>query len=184
MTSSPVDSFYDVAPLVHGRTWEEMTPGFRFRTAGRTITEADLVGFVSLVGVNEPLFTDVRVATDHGYAGRLVPGMMTFSDAEGLVIQTGCIHGTGLAFMHAELDIRQPVFVGDTVTVIVEVTEQRAASKGNRGVITTRNVDPGAFVQNATTAQTKPMLTVMRLDLITVTMLAPERAAPFIGNSD
>ena len=139
MTSSTPDPFADVAPLVRGRTWEEMTPGFRFRTAGRTITEADLVGFVSLVGVNEPLFTDARFGADHGYAGRLVPGMMTFSYSEGLVIQTGCIHGTGLAFMHAELDVKQPVFVGDTIAVVVEVTEQRAASKGNRGVITTRN---------------------------------------------
>ena len=65
--------------------------------------------------------------------------MMTFSYAEGLVIQGGSIHGTGLAFLHTDLDIKGPVYVGDTITVVVEVTEQRAASSGNRGVVTTRN---------------------------------------------
>jgi acyl dehydratase len=125
--------------LVRGRTWEEMTPGFKFRTSSRTITDADLQAFISLVGLNEPLFYDVRVSAALGYARRLVPGMMTFSYAEGLVIQTGSIHGTGLAFMHSEIDIAAPVFAGDTIVVAVEVIEQRPTSKGDRGVITTRN---------------------------------------------
>jgi acyl dehydratase len=32
-----------------------------------------------------------------------------------------------------------PVFVGDTITVVVEVLESRATSKGDRGIVTTRN---------------------------------------------
>ena len=95
--------------------------------------------FVGVVGITEPLFLDARVAIDNGYAGRLVPGMMTFSFAEGLVIQTGCIHETGVAFLHMDFDIKGPVYVGDTIGVIVEVTEQRPTSKGDRGLITTRN---------------------------------------------
>jgi acyl dehydratase len=132
-------TFDDTPELIHGRTWEEMAIGLTFRTSGRTITEADLVAFVSLTGATEPLFYDERFARDHGYAGRLVPGMQTFCYAEGLVIQTGSIHGTGLAHMHCEIDIKAPVYVGDTIFVVVEVTEQRATSKGNRGVVTTRN---------------------------------------------
>ena len=128
-----------IPQLIHGRTWEEMTVGFTFRTGARTITESDLVAFINLTGATEPLFYDEQFAADHGYTGRLVPGMQTFCYAEGLVIQTGSIHGTGLAHMHCEIDIKAPVYVGDTIWVIVEVTEQRAASKGNRGVITTRN---------------------------------------------
>jgi acyl dehydratase len=129
----------DIPTLIHGRTWDEMTVGFRFRTGGRTITESDLVSFINLTGATEPLFYDAQFATDHGYSGRLVPGMQTFCYAEGLVIQTGSIHTTGLAHMHCEIDIKAPVYVGDTISVVVEVIDQRAASKGNRGVITTRN---------------------------------------------
>ena len=125
--------------LINGRTWEEMPVGFSFRTTGRTISETDLISFVTLAGVNEPLFMDARVALDNGYKGRLVPGMMTFSYAEGLVIQSGSIHGTGLAFLHTDLDIKAPVYVGDTIWVGVEVIGQREASSGDRGLITTRN---------------------------------------------
>jgi acyl dehydratase len=132
-------SLESVPLLMQGRTWQEMPVGFRFRTDGRTITETDLVSFVSLAGINEPLFFDERFAIANGYAGRLVPGMMTFSYAEGLVIQTGSIHGTGLAFLHMDLDIKAPVLVGDTITVVVEVTESRAASSGNRGLVTSVN---------------------------------------------
>ncbi|MCU1367558.1 MAG: hypothetical protein JWL72_1950 [Ilumatobacteraceae bacterium] len=132
-------SITDIPELIHGRHWEDMPVGFTFRTGGRTVTETDLVTFVNLTGATEPLFYDERFARDHGYAGRLVPGMQTFCYAEGLVIQTGSIHGTGLAHMHCEIDIKAPVYVGDTISVVVEVIEQRAASKGNRGVITSRN---------------------------------------------
>ena len=38
-----------------------------------------------------------------------------------------------------EFDIKAPVYVGDTIGVIVEVIEQRPTSKGNRGLVTTRN---------------------------------------------
>jgi acyl dehydratase len=37
--------------------------------------------------------------------------------------------------MHMELDVRRPVFVGDTVYATVEILESRAASSGNRGVV-------------------------------------------------
>ncbi len=125
--------------LLHGQTFEEMAPGGRFRTASRTITETDLITFVTLTGMNEPLFYDEAGSLDAGYAGRLVPGALVFAYAEGLVMQTGVIHGTGMAFLRADVSVRAPVFVGDTITVVVEVTESQAASAGPRGVVTTRN---------------------------------------------
>ena len=130
---------FDAPPLVRGQTWEEMTVGSRFRTAARTVTESDLISFISVVGINEPLFLDARHAAEGSYEGRLVPGALTYSFAEGLVIQTNALHGTGLAFLQMELEVRRPVYVGDTIHVIVEVTEAREASGGGRGVVTTRN---------------------------------------------
>jgi acyl dehydratase len=122
----------DAEPLVRGRTWEEMEVGSRFRTASRTVTETDLVSFVTLFGFNEPLFWDARHAASAGFKGRLVPGALTYCMAEGLVLQTHVLHGTGLAFMGMQLDVQKPVYVGD-------VLETRAASSGAaRGVVTTR----------------------------------------------
>jgi acyl dehydratase len=124
--------------LATGLTWEQMTVGSSFRTASRTVTETDLVNFVALGGYNEPLFYDAEHATAAGYRGRLIPGGMVYFLAEGLILQTNVLHGTGLAFMHMELDIRSPTYVGDTLRVIVEVTESRASSKPGRGVVTSR----------------------------------------------
>ena len=127
-----------IPAAVHGKTWEDMVVGDQFRTAARTITETDLMTFVTLFGFNEPLFWDARHAATAGYDGRLVPGALTYCIAEGLVLQTHVLHGTGLAFMGMQLDVRKPVFVGDTVYAVVEVTEAREASSGGRGVVTTR----------------------------------------------
>jgi acyl dehydratase len=128
----------DVPPLIRGSTYEEMVVGDKFRTAHRTVTETDLVNFVTQFGFNEPLFWDARHAASAGYQGRLCPGALTYCIAEGLVIQTHVLHGTGLAFMGMQLDVKKPVVVGDTIYAVVEVTESRPASHGARGVVTTK----------------------------------------------
>lgn len=128
----------DAEPLVRGSTYEEMAVGSRFRTAARTVTETDLVNFITLFGFNEPLFWDARHAATAGYRGRLVPGALTYCLAEGLLLQTHVLHGTGLAFLGMQLDVKQPVFVGDTLYATCEVLESRPASSGARGVVTTK----------------------------------------------
>jgi acyl dehydratase len=122
-----------------GMTYEEMTVGRRLQTARRTVTETDLVNFITLGGFTEPLFWDATHAASAGYTGRLVPGALVYTIAEGLVLQTNVLNGTGLAFMGMELEIKGPVYVGDTLSVDVEITESRPSSKPGRGVVTSRN---------------------------------------------
>lgn len=112
--------------------------GLRFETSSRTIHEYDLMQFVTLSGFTEPLFMDAHHAARFGYADRLVPGALVYSLAEGLLIQTGWINGTGIAFMQMELSIHLPTFVGDTVRVAVETVEARPTSNPGRGVVTSR----------------------------------------------
>ena len=134
-TEKPIASS-QVAPLVQGKTWEEMTAGSSFRTAKRTVTEADLIQFITWGGFNEPLFYDASHAAAGGYTGRLIPGAMIYCIAEGLILQTNVLNGTGLAFMSMELSVKKPVYVGDTLHAIVTTTESRASSKPGRGVVT------------------------------------------------
>jgi acyl dehydratase len=137
MTAHPDTSYPPL--LAQGQTWEEMTVGSAFRTSARTITETDLITFITWAGFTEALFLDASHAAGGGYTGRLVPGALVYSIGEGLVMQTNVLNGTGLAFMSMDLTIKRPVYVGDTIHVVVEVTEARAASSGQRGVVTTRN---------------------------------------------
>ena len=43
-----------------GKTFEEFHAGDRYSTGRRTITEHDILQFVTLVGLNEPLFLDME----------------------------------------------------------------------------------------------------------------------------
>jgi multidrug efflux pump subunit AcrA (membrane-fusion protein) len=50
------------------------------------------------------------------------------------------------------------------------------------GVIVERNVDPGSFVHNSTTAGGgDPLVTVARTDILTVSMKVPDNFAPFVS---
>ena len=78
-----------------GLTYEEHEIGAAYESLGRTVTEADICAFVNLCGFNEPLFYDMEyVATSSVFKGKPAPGAFTFCLSEGLVMQTGLIHGT------------------------------------------------------------------------------------------
>jgi acyl dehydratase len=128
-----------VPPLARGRTWEELPVGFAFRTGARTITETDLVGFVGVSGFVGPTFLDARRGPHAAYSGRVVPGLLTLTFAEALVVQTTVLNGTGIAFLSLEMNVVAPVFVGDTIEVVVEITESRPTSKGGRGFVSSAN---------------------------------------------
>jgi acyl dehydratase len=120
--------------------WEDMPVGYAFKTVGRTVTETDLVNFVGCTGMVEVLFTDATYAAKHApEGGRIVPAALLYSIAEGLTIQ-GTLQGTGLAFVHMDLNVKGPTFVGDTIHVEGKVLESRASSKNpDRGLVRTRN---------------------------------------------
>nr|WP_245932956.1 MaoC family dehydratase N-terminal domain-containing protein [Caballeronia novacaledonica] len=112
-------------------------PGTRLHSRARTITETDLVSFVNLSWLNEELFTNVHDRAETAIAGRVVPAALVYAIAEGLM--TPSFQGTGLAFLNAQLDVKKPVRVGDTVHVECEVIEQRMTSKPGRGIVRTHN---------------------------------------------
>lgn len=125
--------------LGHGMYWQDMKVGDEYKTYGRTITETDIVNFISCTGFLEVLFTDMEYVRKHSaIKGRVAPGALVYALAEGLSMM-GTIQGTGLAFLGMELEVKGPTFAGDTIHVEIEVIEQRAASRGGRGLVRTRN---------------------------------------------
>jgi acyl dehydratase len=122
-----------------GFRWNDLEIGQRFKTFGRTITETDIVNFISCVGMLEALFVDAEYRARHSaIPGRPAPAALVFSMAEGLVLNaTG--QGTGLAFLNMQLDVQGPVLQGDTIHVEIEIIEVRPTSKGGRGLVRTRN---------------------------------------------
>ena len=120
-----------------GLTYEEHAVGAVYRTLGRTVSEADICAFVNLCGFNEPLFYDMEyVATASVFKGKPAPGAFTFCLSEGLVMQTGLIHGTGMSYLGSDIRIVSPVLVGDTLHVRVVITDKRETKKADRGIVT------------------------------------------------
>jgi acyl dehydratase len=123
-----------------GVNFEEHAIGAVYRTLARTVSETDIVTFVNLCGFNEPLFYDMEyVKKESVFGRRAAPGALTFALSEGLVMQTGLIHGTGMAWLGGEVRVVAPVLEGDTIRVEVEVVDKRETKKPDRGIVTYRH---------------------------------------------
>ena len=126
--------------LGQGKHWDELKIGDRFKSWGRTITDADIVNFINATGMLEVLFTDAEFrAKSSAIPGRVAPAALIYSVAEGMLFVT-LIQGTGLAFLNAEINVKGPVVAGDTIHVEVEVADVRPTSKNDgRGLVRSRN---------------------------------------------
>lgn len=137
-----------------GCYFEDLPIGRRFKTVGRTVTETDIVLFVNTVGMTEVLFTNIEfLKHESDIKGRVAPGALVFALSEGLLTQA-TMQGTGYAFLGMQLDIKGPVFAGDTIHVECEVIEARLSnSRPGRGLVRTRNrivKQDGTLVQEYT----------------------------------
>lgn len=124
---------HDATLLGQGFYWQDIQAGQRFRTIRRTVTETDLVNFISVTGMLEAIFIDAEFEGG-AIGGRPVPAALTQCLIEGLLFQT-MIQGTGLALLEMSLKAIAPVRVGDTIWAVVTVTEVKPTSKHNRAVV-------------------------------------------------
>src|SRR5919197_6208511 len=124
-----------------GITFEGFHSGDRFVTGRRTITEHDVMQFVGLVGLFEPLFIDEEyIRTESVFGERIAPGSLTFGMAEGLTVQTGIIHGTGLAFVGIDrMKLFGPIKVNDTIQVDIEVLDTKSVPARGGGIVRYRH---------------------------------------------
>lgn len=119
--------------LGQGFYWQDIKEGQAFQTFRRTVTETDLVNFISVTGMLEAIFIESGFEGD-AIHGRPVPAALTYSMIEGFILQT-MIQGTGLAMLELTQKILAPVLVGDTIWATVTVTGIRPTSRNGRAVV-------------------------------------------------
>ncbi len=114
--------------------FEDFTVGRRFRSPGCTLTEAEIVSF-ALTYDPQPFHIDREAARETPYGGLIASGFQTLSLGFRLFYQTGAIAACSLGGSGIdELRWTTPVRPGDTLSVDVEVVEQRASrSRPDRG---------------------------------------------------
>lgn len=116
---------------------KDCVPGRKFRTAGRTITEADIMLFAGLTGDNTALHTDAVYAAQTRFKGFIAQGLLVSSVAVGLFCRAVPIEYSVMAGAESHWVFMRPVHAGDTVRCEAEVVQaRRSASKPDRGPVT------------------------------------------------
>lgn len=118
--------------------FEDFKEGDVYRTMHRTMTEYDLMSFVTLTGYFEEIFLNADFARQQSvYGKRIVPGPLIFILSDGLYIQTRRLEN-GIAFLGlTDLKVLTPVAVGDTLHQEVLVEKTRTTHKPGRGIVST-----------------------------------------------
>lgn len=87
----------------------------------RKVTEFDIIAFAGVSGDNNPIHLDESYAATTRFGRRIAHGMLSAAYVSA-VIGTQ-LPGPGAVYMSQSLFFRAPVFIGDVVTVEVEVVD-------------------------------------------------------------
>lgn len=116
-----------------GLYFEELEVGRHLTTAGRTVSEADVMLFAGVSGDWNPLHVDAEAARTSMFGERVAHGLLVLSMASGLAMQRGFLEGTVEAFMGLDWKFTAPVRLGDTLHADVEIVQKKAA--GPAGIV-------------------------------------------------
>lgn len=122
-----------------GYTYDDLYVGLSFRSPGRTITDADLVGFAGLTGDFSELHTSDVYAQASQFGRRVAHGMLGLAYAHGLMwARTGELRPTVIAFLGiTDWRFVAPIFLGDTLFVNYVIAEIRdSKSKPTQAIVT------------------------------------------------
>jgi 3-hydroxybutyryl-CoA dehydratase len=86
----------------------------------KTVTEADVTTFAGLIGDFNPLHVDAEYARKSRFGRRVAHGMFT----GGLIsaVLGNKLPGAGSIYLSQQIEFLAPVYIGDTITAVVEVT--------------------------------------------------------------
>ena len=122
--------------IQRGLYFEEFNVGDTVTSAGRTITEADVVSFAALSGDWNAIHVDAEFAKSGMFGERIAHGLLGLSVASGLAVQLGFIEGTVIAFMGIDWKFRGAIKIGDTIHTQAQIAETKAMPRLGGGLVT------------------------------------------------
>jgi len=101
---------------------DDFCPGEQASFA-KTVTEGDVTGFAGIIGDFNPIHVDAEYARKSRFGRRVAHGMLT----GGLIsaVLGNRLPGPGAIYLSQQLEFLAPVYIGDTITAVVEVVEWR-----------------------------------------------------------
>jgi acyl dehydratase len=122
-----------------GIYFDDLRVGDRYQTPGRTVTETDVVNFAGLSADYNSLHVDAEFAKGLDFGQRVAHGLLILSMVSGLTSRLPFIVQMGPA-IQGLLDLNcqwpKPTFLGDTIHVVVSITDMKVTSKGTSGIVT------------------------------------------------
>lgn len=113
--------------MIHEQFFEDYRAGESRETGGRTITEADIVLHAGQTGDFYPHHMDAEWCKTQPFGQRMAHGTLIFSIAVGMT--AGAINPRAMSYGYDRLRFIKPVFIGDTIHVVVRIKEKREDPK-------------------------------------------------------
>ncbi|MEE4270707.1 MAG: MaoC/PaaZ C-terminal domain-containing protein [Thermoanaerobaculales bacterium] len=108
--------------MLENLTYDEIEVG-QTATYSKTVADRDLRLFAVISGDVNPVHLDEEYARTTPFKGRIAHGMIT-----GALVSAALalkLPGPGTIYLGQNLSFRKPVYIGDTLTVTLQVTEKR-----------------------------------------------------------
>jgi acyl dehydratase len=116
-------------------SYDDLSVGDWYETAGVTVTEAHVVGFAGLSGDLFDVHMDDEFARAQGFPGRIAHGLLGLSLADGLKTRS-TVRLMGIATLNWNWSFRAPILIGDRIHVRIAVKAMRETRKPDRGIVT------------------------------------------------
>lgn len=100
----------------------------------RTITEADTSLYLALTGSRFSLYCNKEFAQQLGYSKQPVDNLLVFQIAFGKTVNDISLNAVA-NLGYAEVEFIEPVFAGDTISVVSEVIGLKENSNGKTGIV-------------------------------------------------
>ncbi|MBI4776219.1 MAG: MaoC family dehydratase [Deltaproteobacteria bacterium] len=111
---------------------QELEVGDKFFTKSKVVTRTEVELYATINGDTLPAALSEAAAKERGWKGQLVPGLLTFSQAMGLLIQSGFIM-QAKAFLGCDgLRFNKAVYVYDEIRVEAEVLSKERKEKNGK----------------------------------------------------
>lgn len=120
-----------------GLYFEDFSVGQSVTTVGRTVAEDAIFSFAGLTGDYNQIHTDADFASRTQFGRRIAHGLLGLSIAVGLIMRTGLLEGTVLAFREInDWKFVKPFFIGDTIHAELTIAETKALPRIGGGALT------------------------------------------------
>ena len=115
---------------------EDLAPGAEFRSAGRTVTESDIMAFAGVSGDFNRLHTDEPWVREHTpFEGRIAHGLLVLAISSGLATP-GLDDVEIIAYLEETRRFTGPTYPGDTIHVRCRIDDVRpSGSRPTMGVV-------------------------------------------------